>query len=283
MRRPADFLGSWYPGSAKSCRKQIEEFLEEAEEPKAQDLPRIGGIVPHAGWVFSGSAACNVFKALKKAQEPATVVIFGRHTSPFGVNTIMKSGAWETPLGDLEIDTNLAKVLMEDFRFSLETVHDYSPDNTIELQLPFIKYFFPNAKIMPIGIPIPSEENFKIGRKLAEIITSSELDVRVIGSTDLTHYGPNYDFTTKGIGKEAVAWVKNTNDKKMCDLFEAMQASEILKEAGKNSNACCNAAVATAIVTLKNLGAKRGEVLRYYTSYDIQPGSSFVGYAGVIY
>jgi AmmeMemoRadiSam system protein B len=283
MKRPADFLGSWYPGSAKSCRQQIEQFLKDALVPTTQDLRRIGGIVPHAGWAFSGSAACNVFKVLQKAEVPETIVIFGRHTSPFGVNTIMKAGAWETPLGDLEIDTNLAQEIMKHFKFSLETVDDYSPDNTIELQLPFVKYFFPKTKILPIGIPVPSEKNFQIGRKLAEIIKNNETDVRVIGSTDLTHYGPNYNFTSKGIGKESVAWVKNINDKKMCDLLEAMQAGEILKEASKNHNACCNAAVATAIVTLKNLNAKKGELLRYYTSYDIQPGSSFVGYAGVIY
>ena len=109
------------------------------------------------------------------------------------------------------------------------------------------------------------------------------IDVRIIGSTDLTHYGPNYDFTVKGVGKEALDWVKNTNDKRMCDLFVAMKAEEILTEAQKHYNACCNAAVSTAIITLQNLGAKKGELIRYYTSYDIQPGSSFVGYAGVIY
>ena len=120
MKRPADFMGSWYPGSARACRKQIETFLKESVEPKSKNLLRIGGIVPHAGWMFSGSAACNVIKALKKKRDPETIIIFGRHTSQSGVNTIMKSGAWETPLGDLEIDTKLAEGLMKHFKFNVE-------------------------------------------------------------------------------------------------------------------------------------------------------------------
>ena len=283
MKRPADFMGSWYPETARGTRKQIETFLKEAVTPKSQDLKFIGGIVPHAGWVFSGSAACNVFKCLKKVQEPDTVIIFGRHTSPFGVNTIMKDGTWETPLGNLEIDTDMATKLMKSFKFSLETPLDYSQDNTIELQLPFVKYFFPKAKLLPIGVPVPTEKNFQIGKKVAELVKKGGLDVRIIGSTDLTHYGPNYDFTVKGVGEKAVNWVKNINDKRMCNLLVAMDAGEMMSEAGKHHNACCNAAVATAVVTLKHLGSKKGELIRYYTSYDIQPGSSFVGYAGVVY
>lgn len=283
MKRPADFMGSWYPGTARGVNKEIETFLKKAVTPKSKDLKLIGGIVPHAGWVFSGSAACNVFKCLKKDKDPDVVIIFGRHTSPFGVNTIMKTGKWETPLGDLEIHTELATDLMKSFRFSLETMNDYSQDNTIELQLPFVKHFYPSAKILTIGVPVPTEKNFEIGKKVAELVKQKGLDVRVIGSTDLTHYGPNYDFTVKGIGENAVNWVKNINDKRMCNLLVNMDAGEIMQEAGKHYNACCNAAVATAIVTLKHLGAKKGELIRYYTSYDIQKGSSFVGYAGLVY
>jgi AmmeMemoRadiSam system protein B len=283
MKRPADFMGSWYPETARNVSKQIDTFLKEAVDPKSQDLQLIGGIVPHAGWYFSGSAACNVFKCLKKDKDPDVVIIFGRHTSPFGANTIMKSGKWETPLGDIEIDTELGEELAKSFRFSLETAHDYGPDNTIELQLPFIKYFYPTARILPIGVPVPTEKNFEIGKKVAELAKKKGLDVRVIGSTDLTHYGPNYDFTIKGIGEKAVTWVKDINDKRMCSILVSMNAGEIMEEAGKHYNACCNAAAATAVVTLKHLGVKKGELIRYYTSYDIQKGSSFVGYAGVVY
>ena len=113
----------------------------------------MGGIVPHAGWFFSGEIACNVIKCLKGESEPDTIVIFGRHLHPEGKNFIMHEGRWATPLGEIEIDEEFAKTLTTDFQFVIETSERYESDNTIEVQLPFIKYFFPNTRIVPIGVP----------------------------------------------------------------------------------------------------------------------------------
>ena len=194
----------------------------------------------------------------------------------------MKEGSWETPLGELEIETDLAERLISEFKFTLETSSRYEQDNTIELQLPFIKYLFPDVKILPMGVP-PKVSSINIGERVAEIAKETGKKLFVIGSTDLTHYGYNYGHTPKGTGKKAVEWVKNENDKRMVDLILSMNPEGVISESFSNSNACCSGAVAAAIAALKKLGASKGEKLIYRTSYDVRPDDSFVGYVGVVF
>jgi MEMO1 family protein len=278
--RKADFAGTWYPGTESECRRAIEAFSRESV-PCAQK-GNMGGIVPHAGWYYSGQIAFNVIKCLKDASPPDTIVIFGRHLHSGSPAYIMKEGSWSTPLGNLEIDADFAEMLSAEFKFTVETDTRYEQDNTVELQLPFIKYFFPDAKILPIGVP-PKAASIRIGERVAEIAVEIKRRVYVIGSTDLTHYGHNYGNTPMGTGKKAVDWVKNENDKRMIDLILKMDPEAVISESLANSNACCSGAVAAAIAALKKLGAVRAETIIYKTSYDVRPDDSFVGYAGIVF
>jgi hypothetical protein len=281
IRHP-DFAGSWYPGKESDCRKAIEEFAEIAVPSLQSGTPRLGGILPHAGWYYSGKIACHVIKCLKNGMRPDTIVLFGRHLHPGGSNYIMKEGEWATPLGNLEIDGDLGEKLASEYRFTLETPSRYEQDNTIELQLPFIKYFFPDVRILPVGVP-PNVDSVGIGAKTAEIAQSMGKKILALGSTDLTHYGQNYGYAPKGTGQAAVDWVKNENDRRLVDLVLSLDAEGVIHESLKNRNACCSGAVAAAISAVKKLGATRGEKLHYATSYDTQPNASFVGYVGVVF
>ena len=280
--RRADFAGSWYPGKASDCREMIEKFSQSVVPCPSSGGEKVGGIVPHAGWVYSGRIACSVLKCLTEASETDTFVIFGKHLHPGSNNYLMKEGRWATPLGELEIDQELGEILSSEFSFTLETSSHYEQDNTIELQLPFVKYFFGDVKILPIGVP-PSLDSIPIGEKVAEIAQRLHRKILVLGSTDLTHYGFNYGFIPKGVGEAAVDWVKNENDKKVVDLMLRMDPEGVIHESLKNLNACCSGAVATAIAAAKKLGARQGAKLIQSTSYDIRPDDSFVGYVGVIF
>lgn len=279
--RNADFAGTWYPGNESDCRRAIEEFLE-AGLSCPYEGNAVGGIVPHAGWFYSGKIACNVIKCLNDLGDPDTCIIFGRHLHPGSGNFIMEKGSWATPLGELEIDAELAKKLSAEFSFTVETTSRYESDNTIELQLPFIKYFFPAIKIVPVGVP-PSLGSLDLARRAAEISKNLGRKTIVLGSTDLTHYGYNYGFAPEGMGEDAVEWVKNTNDKRVVDLMLEMDGEGVIRESLKSHNACCSGAVGAAIAATKELGAKRAEKIVYYTSYDIRPDNSFVGYVGIVF
>ncbi|MBW2055988.1 MAG: AmmeMemoRadiSam system protein B [Deltaproteobacteria bacterium] len=281
LRKP-DYAGSWYPASPEQCRREIERYEERARELSVTPDETVGGIVPHAGWYYSGEVACAVLKSIARWSSPETVVIFGMHLGPASDHVIMAEGAWETPLGILEIDEVLSRELTESFDFVEETPSFYEPDNTIEVQLPFVKYFFPESRILPVGVA-PRAEALEIGERVADLLAKREGQGVVVGSTDLTHYGPNYGFAPRGTGEKAVEWVRNNNDKRMTDLMVQMNPSAMLQEARSSRNACCVGAAAAAVAAVKRLGCRAGELLVYRTSYDIEPSTSFVGYAGVVY
>jgi len=280
--RKADFAGSWYPGTESEIRKVIETYSYESVPCTPFQKGILGGIVPHAGWYYSGQIAFNVIKCLKESEQPDVVVIFGRHLHSGSPAYIMKDGAWNTPLGDLEIDGDFGEMLAKEFKFTVETATKYEQDNTIELQLPFVKYLFPRVKILPVGVP-PNKTSITIGERISGIAAETKRKIYVIGSTDLTHYGYNYGNIPMGTGKKAVDWVKNENDKRMIDLILSMHPEDVISEALTNSNACCSGAVAAAIAAIKKLGATRAEKIIYRTSYDVRPDDSFVGYAGIVF
>ncbi len=274
--------GTWYPATPDECEREIKSFLKEEDINRPSGKRFLGGIVPHAGWYFSGAIACNVISFLQEAQTLDALVIFGMHLHPGSPNHIMVKGAWETPFGEIEIESEMAAKLTEKFEFAEETPDSFVRDNTIEVQLPFVKYFFPDAKLVPVGVP-PATKSLEVGRAAVEIAEKLGLSIKVIGSTDLTHYGVNYGFEPKGKGRNAVDWVRFENDRKVVESMIDMEPEEVIRQSLENQNACCGGAAATAIAAAKALGSKKAESLAYATSYEKNPGSSFVGYTGIVF
>lgn len=281
LRRSA-FAGSWYPSDPRDCEREIRAFLAEGRQMSSPVGNFVAGIVPHAGWYFSGSIACNVIERLSAQENADVVVLFGMHLGPGDPAVIMARGAWETPFGPLPVAEDLAAELIERFSFQVETPQRFAADNTVELQLPFVKYFNPQASIVAIGAP-PVETSLEIGAATVEIATRLGLRMKVIGSTDLTHYGSNYAFAPRGSGTAALDWVRSENDRQVIEAMLAMDVHGVLREGRSHHNACCSGAAATAIAAARQLGAQQGHELAYATSYDKHPGESFVGYVGVLF
>ena len=103
----------------------------------------------------------------------------------------------------------------------------------------------------------------------------------MIGSTDLTHYGPNYDFTPRGTGPDALAWVREHNDRRLLDCLLGLRHNEALELAQRERSACSAGAAVAAARYAELRGAASGRLLEYATSHDRHPGSSFVGYAAI--
>jgi len=283
MKARKSFLaGSWYPGTASGCEKEIRGFVQDAEAKDATGGFGVGGIVPHAGWYFSGSIACNVIRCLAEGAQPDVVAVFGMHLHPGSPCYIMAEGEWETPMGNLTIEKDLAGELVRQFDFEIETAARPVQENTIEIQLPFIKYFLDRVKIVPIGVP-PVESSLEIGKAAVEIAAQLGLKLKVLGSTDLTHYGENYGFTPKGAGSAAIDWVRNENDRRVIDAILEMNPNKVIDEGLSNQNACCAGAAATAITAAKQLGANTAKNIAYATSYDKNPDNNFVGYVGIVF
>ncbi len=302
--KKAVFAGSWYPANTNRCEEHVKQFLSEKYGPIKGQF--VGGVVPHAGWFFSGSIACRVIASIALSARSTlesvagieeerhsnrlmpvkidAIFIFGMHLNPKDKPRVMTSGAWETPFGELLIHESLATEFGKNPAIDarIDSPDSFPEENTIELQLPFIKYFFPDAAIVPVGVP-PSGIAEKVGKIAAETSKQLGLNVVVLGSTDMTHYGSNYGFTPAGSGIQALGWVKNDNDPKAINAICSMNCSDIIYEGLKNRNLCCSGAVAATVAAAKKMGAVKGVAFDYTTSYDKHPGVSFVGYSGILF
>ena len=279
-RRNRALPRGWYPVDKKECQREIESYLEGWSPSQLPSSRGFGGIVPHAGWYFSGKLATRVFYSLKLKSKVEVVVLYGGHLSTEDLPHVVTEEACETPFGDIEIHSNFVKSLMKSMDMKKES--PTSGDNTVEIQLAMVKYFFPEAKLVAIRSPLSLKAE-TLGKVVAEIAKKEKTSILAIGSTDLTHYGPNYGFFKKGIGPASVEWVKKENDKGFIDQALRMDAEGLLKHALGNDSACSAGAVVSAMSTCKALGVEKGILLDYYTSYDIMPDDSFVGYAGILY
>lgn len=284
--RRAYRAGSFYPADGQGCRELIAECLG-AYQPPAEPPRVVAGIVPHAGWVFSGPTAAKVFRSVKDKAAPQTFVIFGAvHVWGMGRQAALcAEGEWETPCGNAVIDHELAaEILKACPKLVADEPSAHTREHSIEVQIPFIQYLFPTAQIVPIMVN-PDHHAADIGRHVGERLASYPKPVVVLGSTDLTHYGPSFDFTPDGVGAASLAPMK-ANDQRIIDLIASMQAEAVLAEADEHRNACGAGAIAATIAVAKALGAARGYLLEHTTSQDVmpeRPASDFVGYAGMIF
>jgi AmmeMemoRadiSam system protein B len=148
--------------------------------------------------------------------------------------------------------------------------------------------FGEGVKIVPVMIP-PVDDAAAWGREIGRVLADWPEPVVMLASSDLTHYGPNYQFTPMGVGEEGRRWAMEVNDRRLLGLIERMQSGDIVGETQRAHNACGGGAIAATIACCQVLGAEAGHVLCHSDSTAelaaIGYGDSMnsVGYAGVVF
>ncbi len=273
-----ELADGWYPKNKKLCYKEINSFLNQYPNISLKNSP-VGGIVPHAGWYFSGKLSCKVISLLAESNVDV-IAVFGGHLKINDLITYYDYDLFETPFGNIELHKPLFDKVINEIKNNSEP--NYLTDNTVEIQLPFIKYFFPNTKIVAFRSP-PSNLSANLGQLIANKAKELNLKLITIGSTDLTHYGPNYSFMPAGLGEKSIEWVKNINDNTLINYLSKMDEDLSIEHATQNSSACSVGAAISCISASKALGRTKGNIIDYYTSYDVMKNDSFVGYVGMVF
>jgi hypothetical protein len=274
MRRSPIVAGTFYESAPGACRKAVEEMLAAAPDPESLPSRRLGGLAPHAGWICSGQIAATTFKALQDQPTAQTIVLLDR-------------GVWATPLGDLEVDEQLAEQVLQQCHHVRADPAAHANEHSLEVQAPFIQVLWPDAKILPLMAPA-SPVAANIGSELGAVLAQHDPAPLVIGSTDLTHYGPRYGVTPAGVGPQGIEWARE-NDRRLLELIEDLKDEQVVHETSEHLNACGAGAVAATIAACKALGAEKGIVLKHTNSHevlkDVYPGESAdaVGYASVVF
>ena len=269
LREPCLTAG-WYPRE----KSKIEEFLKPFVEPDS--TAGIAAIAPHAGWYYSGYLAALAVSSLDRKAE--TVVVIGGHLPEKMPILIAQEDGVKTPFGNMTIDSELRK----EFEKEISWRSDGYQDNTVEVLLPMVHYFFPSARLLWLRFPAEIS-SYDAGKALS--LTAKALGRRavVIASVDLTHYGDNYGFSPKGRGKAGLEWVKNVNDAGLIEAVLAKDPGKVLKRAKEDSSTCSPGAILGAMGFASEKGSE-ARLLKYVTSADITADaspSSFVGYAAI--
>jgi AmmeMemoRadiSam system protein B len=222
-------------------------------------------------------AAKTIYRASSNfgPQGPELVAVLGGHLRPGLPPVIFNDQAWATPFGHLKITTELNEKVE---KLSPRPWYGPTDDNTIEVQLPLIKFMCPQANLWPIRLSSGSDA-LKVGAILAEIAKTVKL--LVVASTDLTHYGPAYGFAPAGPGQPGEQF-RQENDQAFINA--ALKPNpRAMMDYGENHRAACSAGAAAAAAEAAIILGGAAELIDHYASSDIQPGDLSVGYAGLIY
>jgi len=275
--RRAVVAGQFYPASAQGLRRNIESLIDVSIDPETKTKKYnvksdvIACMLPHAGYMYSGQVAGKTVSSINIKDR---VILLGPNHTGYGANfSIICEGTWETPLGNLEVDSELAKKLLNNCPSLREDLLAHAYEHSLEVELPFLQYFKENFKIVPISILSDDLHALKeIGRQMGEAIKELNIkdNVLLVASTDMTHYEP-YALAKKK-DKEAIEAILELDEDKLIDKVKRL-----------NISMCGYAAVAVMLSAAKYLGAKTSRLIHYQTSGDVtRDFSSVVGYAGIV-
>jgi len=275
--RGSAWAGRFYAGDAESLREQLEGCFEHRNGPGRlpevnEDGPRriIGIVSPHAGYMYSGMVAAHGFYRLAQDGVPQVAVILGPNHQWLGSElAIYAKGGWETPLGVVKINENIAAKILEKTDLVQDDERAHVTEHSLEVQLPFLQYIYGNdITFVPICMRHQgAQECSELGRAIAEAIEGE--NAVIIASSDFTHY-------------ETQASAEKKDGRALEEILN-MRPDGLINVVAKFSMSMCGVGpVATMLYSAKELSATGVELLKYATSGDIT-GDRYqvVGYASV--
>ena len=274
IRTPA-VAGMFYPNEKNKLVKLMEDCFEHILGPEKNfqknDGKKIFGVIcPHAGFVYSGPIACHSFNSIS-SESPELFIIIGPNHWGIGRSVAtMKNCQWETPLGKVEVDSESAEEICQISENIESDYFSHTREHSLEVQIPFLQKIFTDFKILPISLVNQSKKIAKdVGLSIAKI--AKKKNVMIIGSSDFTHYEPN-EFAYE----QDLALIEPILEMNVDKFYDVLEKRKI--------TACGYGAIASTIIACKELGAKKGELLKYATSGDVTGDkSSVVGYGSIVF
>jgi MEMO1 family protein len=265
IRQPA-VAGRFYPAQPDELLEAIRGYVQ----PDEQRTKVIGIVAPHAGYVYSGHVAGAVYSRIRIPGR--NVILCPNHTGYGTPLSIMRSGAWHTPLGDMQIDEELCESLMASDSYIEDDIEAHRFEHALEVQLPFLQHVAgASATFAPITVGTGSWQRLEeLGRAIGEVLQRVDRTALIIASSDMNHYE-----------SDAVTRVK---DRKAIDQILAMDPRGLYDVVRRENISMCGYGPTVAmLVAAKMLGASKAELVKYATSGDVSLDfDRVVGYAGMV-
>ncbi|HEV2424467.1 MAG TPA: AmmeMemoRadiSam system protein B [Terriglobia bacterium] len=265
LRQPA-VAGHFYPADRQTLERDLDSYFDQGKPPYPGAL---SCLVPHAGYMYSGHVAGAVYGRL--APQPCYVVMGPNHRGYGESLAIMSAGAWLTPLGQVPLDSTLARALQERCPALVEDAKAHSVEHSLEVHIPFLQRSARDFTLVPIALGTDDFDSLEsLGHALAAALRSSPHPVFIVASSDMNHYEPD--------------GITRVKDRKAIDRILELDAAGLYETVFRERISMCGfAAATTMLVAARDLGATRAELVKYATSADAGgPRDAVVGYAGIV-
>ncbi len=268
LRHPA-VAGRFYPGDPDELRAEARGYLSQASSANQPPVRAMGCIAPHAGYMYSGHVAGAVFARVEVPRQ--CIVLCPNHTGMGRALAVMSDGAWQTPLGDVPIDAELAAALKRRFPALQEDSAAHRAEHAAEVELPFLLLRQPELSFVPIALGTSQFEVLEqLGKALGDVVAAQNEPVLIVASSDMNHY--ESDAVTRVKDHRAIERILTLDPRGLFDVITHQDIS------------MCGFGPAVAMLTAaRQLGAKSAELVKYATSGDVSGDRDMVvGYAGVV-
>jgi hypothetical protein len=240
----------------------LEQLLEKFFSGTRPDGASLGIVSPHAGYIYSGEVAAHAFSTIPPDFSGTFVVIGPSHRGY--INCVSKV-SWETPLGVVDTDAEFVELLdIETDEFS------HRDEHSLEVQMPFIKYRFPRARIAPVMMGLQDYPSaVRVAEKIVNAVRQTKRDVRIVASSDFSHYVPEQK--------------AKSDDLYAIEPLLTLDTSEFYRRIEERRVTACGFGPIAAMVTAcGKMGAKTAQLIRYATSGEITGDRrEVVGYAAI--
>jgi len=264
VRHPA-VAGQFYPISPQKLRLEIDSFTENQKET----FRAKGCVIPHAGYMYSGHVAGAVYGRLELPHR--YIILCPNHTGLGTPLSIMSEGEWETPLGNVPIDRELASELKAKVPLLNEDSEAHRREHATEVQLPFLQARLRDFSFVPIAIGTGCFDALSLlGEVIGQVIATQAEPVLIIASSDMNHYE-----------SDAVTRQKDAHAIKQMLALEPKGLYNVVNQ--ENITMCGYGPTVAMLTAVRHLGATKAELIRYATSGDISGDrDTVVGYAGIV-
>jgi hypothetical protein len=267
--RKSVIAGSWYPGAPSILRRDIENYFDLVPDLELEgDV--VGLIAPHAGYIYSGQVAANVYKLIRGKKYDVVIVIGPSHRVAFHGVSIFSKGGYETPLGIVPVAEELAEKIKILSKTVVDIPEAHFQEHSVEIQLPFLQVALGDFSFIPL---VMGDQNANTCQELAEAIykASHGKKILIVGSSDLSHFY-NYNMAKK---MDAVV-LRHLKDGDAVGLLANLENG--------SAEACGGGPIVVVMLVAHMMNANKAHLLKYANSGDVTGDkSSVVGYAAAVY
>jgi AmmeMemoRadiSam system protein B len=264
IRSPA-VAGTFYPSNPELLAGEVSQFIS----GNGEKIRALGCVVPHAGYMYSGHVAGAVYSAI---EIPKKCILLGPRHFPRGAPmAILTQGSFSTPLGEAQIDAEMATALAHACPLLREDALAHEREHSLEVQIPFLQSTAKDFRFVPVVLATDRYGAIEdLGRAVAKVIAAESEPVLTIASTDMNHYED--DALTRVKDGRAIERILALDPRGLYDTVR-----------GVGISMCGYAATTAMLVAMLELGATEARLVRYATSGDVSGDrEQVVGYAGVV-